>query len=166
MSVKIHQDLVVVPWDFSELSLRGLEKAMEMVQDVSQLRVVYVSDYPSAMASPVAYWENITEDTIRKNILKSYAHHVADYPQFKSLEIEVLFGDPGTEICRYAELLKAGLIIVPSHGRSGISRILLGSVAERIVRYAPCPVFILRGLPVENEKAAEQASAKIVGAPA
>jgi nucleotide-binding universal stress UspA family protein len=43
-----------------------------------------------------------------------------------------------------AEAIDAELIIVPSHGRSGFSRLLLGSVAERIVRLAKCPVLILK----------------------
>ena len=57
---------------------------------------------------------------------------------------EVLVGDPGTVCADRAASLKAELIVIPSHGRSGVSRLLLGSVTERIVRLAPCPVLVLK----------------------
>ncbi|MEZ6094353.1 MAG: universal stress protein [Pirellulaceae bacterium] len=55
-----------------------------------------------------------------------------------------MFGDPGSEITRFAKENDAGLIVISSHGRTGVSRLLLGSVAERVVRLAPCPVLVLR----------------------
>ena len=55
------------------------------------------------------------------------------------------FGDPGHQIAQYAEEAKADLIVLPSHGRSGLQRLLIGSVAERVVRHAPCPVLVVRG---------------------
>jgi len=58
--------------------------------------------------------------------------------------IKVLFGDPGHQITDYADQVAAKLIIMPSHGRSGILRVLLGSVTDRVVRLAHCPVLVLR----------------------
>jgi nucleotide-binding universal stress UspA family protein len=48
------------------------------------------------------------------------------------------------EISRYAEEAGAELIVMPSHGRTGIKHFALGSVAERVLRRAPCPVLVLR----------------------
>jgi nucleotide-binding universal stress UspA family protein len=48
-------------------------------------------------------------------------------------------------IADLAKELNANLIVMPSHGRSGVSRLLLGSVAERVLRLANCPVLVLRG---------------------
>jgi nucleotide-binding universal stress UspA family protein len=58
--------------------------------------------------------------------------------------VEVRIGDPGAEIVKVATELKAGLIVMPSHGRTGLKHLLLGSVAERVVRTATCPVLVLR----------------------
>jgi nucleotide-binding universal stress UspA family protein len=59
-------------------------------------------------------------------------------------EVTVLDGPPATSIVRYAEELQAGLIVVGTHGRTGLSRIALGSVADRIVRTAGCSVLAVR----------------------
>ena len=57
----------------------------------------------------------------------------------------VLSGRPFEEICKLARQINADLIVMPTRGQSGFKRILLGSTAERVVRYAPCPVLIARG---------------------
>lgn len=56
----------------------------------------------------------------------------------------VRIGDPGGEIAAFAEELGAELIVLPSHGRTGLRRLLIGSVAERVIRLAHCPVLVLR----------------------
>ena len=56
----------------------------------------------------------------------------------------MLFGDPGSEIVRYAAEVDAGLIVISSHGHSGLKRFFLGSVAERVTRMASCPVLVVR----------------------
>lgn len=62
---------------------------------------------------------------------------------------EVLHGDPGRSIPWFAERLPAALIAMATHGRSGISRVTMGSVANLVVRHAPCPVLITR--PTDNQ---------------
>ena len=59
--------------------------------------------------------------------------------------IEVIWiGNPGLEITEYARESKSDLIVIPSHGHHGLRRILLGSVAERVLRHAECPTLVLR----------------------
>jgi nucleotide-binding universal stress UspA family protein len=53
-------------------------------------------------------------------------------------------GDPATEILRLAEERKVDVIVMGTHGRTGLGRLLMGSVAEQIVRKAPCPVLTVR----------------------
>jgi nucleotide-binding universal stress UspA family protein len=53
-------------------------------------------------------------------------------------------GDPATEILRAAPVQRAGLIAMPTHGRTGLRRVLLGSVAEAVVRRSPLPVLLVR----------------------
>ena len=52
--------------------------------------------------------------------------------------------DEVSEITEQAKAMNAGLIVISSHGRTGVPRFLMGSVAERVVRLAPCPVLVLR----------------------
>lgn len=62
----------------------------------------------------------------------------------ESIDIGVLEGAPHAAIVTEAERIGAGLIVVGSHGRHGVARLILGSVAERVVRYAGCPVLVAR----------------------
>lgn len=55
-------------------------------------------------------------------------------------KLEVTMGDPGSEILGAAKRLRANLIVMATHGRKGLRRLVLGSVAERVIREAPCPV--------------------------
>jgi nucleotide-binding universal stress UspA family protein len=64
--------------------------------------------------------------------------------KYKGIRKVVNFGDPGHEIADYAAQVKAGLIVLPSHGRTGLKRLFVGSTAERVVRLAHCPVLVLR----------------------
>jgi nucleotide-binding universal stress UspA family protein len=75
----------------------------------------------------------------------------------RGASIEVVEGPPALSICDYASRAEADLIIISTHGRSGLRHAVLGSVAERIVRYADCPVLVvparwaaLKPLPTPN----------------
>ena len=135
------QDPIIVPWDFTDLSKDALLKALEIADSADQIEVVHVTPYP-ATVEPSVVWGTYSEDTIAQNLLDSFRKEVGK--EFESLKFTALFGDPGARIGKLAEDRNAGLIVISSHGRSGIPRLLLGSVAERVVRLAPCPVLVLR----------------------
>ena len=103
------------------------------------------------MPIPPSY-DQERHDLARKSLDKLYGNH-AD-PRIK---VECLVGDPGKEIVDLAESLRANMIIMPSHGRKGLSRLLLGSVAERVLRLASCPVLILRGPSQQTEENVDEA---------
>jgi universal stress protein A len=67
-----------------------------------------------------------------------------DWPQPPNVVHEVGWGDPVDGIVRYAAEHQVDLIVLATHGRTGLSHVLLGSVAEQIVREAPCPVLTIR----------------------
>ncbi len=72
---------------------------------------------------------------------------------------EMQTGDPASGILDYAEAIQAELIVAGTHGRSGVERRLIGSVAERLVRHASCPVMTVR-LPESPETVTDEADAR------
>jgi nucleotide-binding universal stress UspA family protein len=136
------KNCVVVPFDFSEQSDPGLESAQVFVASVTWLHVVHV--LPTIeLAEPGVIWETIDDDARRRHVEAAFRERFAKTP-FENVDFQVRFGDPGREIAAFAEKLHADLIVMPSHGRTGLSRLFIGSVAERVVRLAHCPVLILK----------------------
>jgi nucleotide-binding universal stress UspA family protein len=136
------KEKIIVPWDFSEMSKTALARAVELAESNEQVEVVHVTPYPAAM-EPSVVWGAYSEDNIRENLEKSFRKEIPD-DQYPGIKFNALFGDPGSEITRVAKELNAGLVVISSHGRTGIERLLMGSVAERVVRMSPCPVLVLR----------------------
>ncbi len=160
MKIQQVNDVVVVPWDYSDLSRAALVKAYEMVERPALIRVVHVSPVVSPYELGVA-WEVIPEETLRTQLVESFRKEMQSDTRFQEISFTVLFGDPGRQICDFAAEHHAELIVVPSHGRSGFTRLLLGSVAERIVRLAPCPVLVLRTAPPVEVPAAKHTSVTV-----
>jgi nucleotide-binding universal stress UspA family protein len=73
------------------------------------------------------------------------------------LHTEVRHGNPFTEICRFAEEHSIGLIVVATHGRTGIAHALLGSTAERIVQHAHVPVLVVKPEEVKQQSSVRRA---------
>lgn len=134
---------VVVPWDYSELSHEALGKAIAMAGNTDLVHVVHVTQLPPVM-EPGMVWGTIDEDSILKQCETSFEKIVTDNPNFKGVHFKTLIGDPGLVVADYAKEHAAELIVISSHGHTGLSHLLLGSVAERVVRLAHCPVLVLR----------------------
>ncbi|MCC6123360.1 MAG: universal stress protein [Pirellulales bacterium] len=133
---------VVVPIDFSDDSLAALQVAKELVGDLADLHTIHVLAIWEPN-EPGIVWEMVDE--------RSRAAHAADALQKKLAELGledartiVRFGDPGHEIADYAREVNSELIVVSSRGRSGLTRLLIGSTAERVARLAHCPVLMLK----------------------
>lgn len=131
---------VVAPYDFSEESFDSVKLAAEMVDDLSHLHVIHVLPELTA-TEPGVIWASIDDASRMQHAQEALAERLAD---FKAANLNVGFGDPGQVITDLASEIEADLIVIPSHGRRGMKRILLGSVAERVVRLAHCPVLVLR----------------------
>lgn len=134
---------IVVPFDYSDMSINGIKEALAMVDDQGKIIVVHVTPYPSAN-DPSMLWGSYTEDNIASNLHKSFITMCEESELPDDLKFVTAFGDPGSNIAKIASDNNASLIVIPSHGRSGVTRMLLGSVAERVLRLASCPVLVLR----------------------
>lgn len=140
---------ILVPCDFSSYAEHALAWAVRLAQQ-SNARVVLVNAVP--IFSHISY----TEIPILVDIPKIEAELVAEgekqLRQFLSehntgnvpIESRAMLGDPFSVICRVADEEHVDLIVLGSHGRTGLSHVFLGSVAERVVRHAPCPVLVAR----------------------
>lgn len=131
---------VIVPIDFGDLTEMAINAGLQAADEASNLVVVNVAPDLTAL-EPGVVWGEVSDEARSKELNKLFRDR---YPQFASLRFEVLFGDAGHQIARFAEQEKATLIAIPSHGRTGIKHLLIGSVAERVIRFAHCPVLVLR----------------------
>ena len=138
----LQKKIVVVPIDFSEVSFEALAAARDLVEDASSLHVVYVLPVMEP-AEPGVIWQTI-DDASRQRHAEQALREKLDESKYQGVDLKIAFGDPGHEITAYAEQLGAELIVLPSHGRTGLKRMLIGSVAERVVRLAHCPVLVMR----------------------
>jgi universal stress protein A len=141
---------VLAPTDFSshsEGSVRfGCELADRLGAELHLLHVlseVVVPAGPDPMlisSMPPEYYREV-EDQSRQTLETLCG---ADWPKPDRIVSAVRWGDPVDEINAYATEAGVDLIVVATHGRTGFAHVLLGSVAERIVREAPCPVLTIR----------------------
>ncbi len=134
---------VVVPIDFSASAPVAVATALELVEKPGDVHVIHVlmggSDrglqHQRAHVPDNEPWAAAGRRRLT-DFLKQ--HGIVDVVE------AILLGDPGFAITDYAREQQADLIVIPSHGFHGIKRLLLGSVADRVIRYAHCPVLVLR----------------------
>jgi nucleotide-binding universal stress UspA family protein len=136
------KQLVLVPYDFSEEAAAAIETALQLVASPGDVRAVYAAQDISPLEMG-GNWNLIDDDVRREHSLAAMREKLAE-ERYRGVLLDVVIGDPGRAIPQYAAEVQAELIVVPSHGRTGIQRALIGSVAERIVRHALCPVLVLR----------------------
>jgi nucleotide-binding universal stress UspA family protein len=143
---------ILVPTDFSECARHAVPVAAELARllgaRVVCLHVVEPVVQPIGFA-PVA--EPMPAPELGERLEESAARDMPGFSksrEFAGLEVEDLLahGDPAAEIVRVAEERGAGLIVISSHGRTGLGRIIFGSTAESVVRHARCPVLVVKPL--------------------
>ena len=146
---------ILFPTDFSEGSLHALDYAIDMAKRYgAKLYFVHVI-YDIAKAAGW-YVPHTSMDEMYRDIEKSAEKELGRFGleesrALKGAERIVLKGVPHTEIVKFAKDNTIDLIIIGTHGRKGMGRILFGSTAAQVVRYAPCPVLAVR-LPAYKEK--------------
>ena len=140
---------VLVPLDGSEQSEEALEFALEEFHDaiLVLLRVFEPGssdnlqvEHGGSLPLDEETMEGVVEDSA--DFLDGYAETTEE----RGITAEKVYkvGEPSREIVEYAENDEVDHIVMGSHGRSGVSRVLLGSVAEKVVRRSPVPVTVVR----------------------
>ena len=141
---------ILLPTDFSECARRAVPVAAEFARLLGA-RVVCLH-VVGPVVQPVG-WTPLAEPLpaaeLGEQLEESAARDLPAFsksPEFEGLDVEDLItrGDPAAEIVRAAEERGCGLIVISSHGRAGLGRILFGSTAESVVRHARCPVLVVK----------------------
>jgi nucleotide-binding universal stress UspA family protein/mono/diheme cytochrome c family protein len=138
---------ILVPLDFSANSARALDYAHELAKQVgAALHLVHVCEVPSIMtpsldAYAIAYsdWSQRLGEEAEKLLVKE----VARLGDVAGVTSEVLFGNPAHAIVN-AAAAGSDLIVMGTHGHGALMHMMMGNVAERVVRMAPCPVLTVR----------------------
>lgn len=150
-----HIHRILVATDFSESSQAALLKAKELADAFhAELQVLHVIDDPYDFAGSIPRY--LPEANAFRQTLKVAAN--AELDQTLTPEevaryratIHLSLGTPATEIVRFAKDRRADLIVIGTHGRGPVWHMLAGSVAEKVVRHAHCPVLTVRNLPAKS----------------
>jgi nucleotide-binding universal stress UspA family protein len=134
---------ILAPTDLSDLSARGVYYACRLAKDVGAevtiLNVVFVDESGINKREMEEHKQRL-EEFVTKN--------VADVGANLKMRKVVDSGQAYGTIVERAENEQIDLIVISSHGRSGLSRMLIGSVTDKVLRMAPCPVLVV---PLEKE---------------
>ena len=137
---------ILVPTDFSPPSIKALRYAAGFAEQAgATIYLVHILEEPAFIHDietfPLAIPERELVRVARKELLKLGKSQINGLVPVKTL---VRVGKPFREVVALARQTASDLIIIATHGRTGLSRMLLGSTAELVVRHAPCPVFVIR----------------------
>ncbi len=144
INLEIHLKKVLFPTDFSPFSEKTLPFARAMCREFgAKLILLHVNDFPLVVpeylpelsTSPVQDMEEYS-----KEALENLKNSITDVP----VETRLATGHPHTEIAKLVDAENIDLAVISTHGRTGVAHALLGSVAEKIVRKAHCPVMTVR----------------------
>jgi len=147
---------ILAPTDFSETGTQAVYDAAQLAREfkvnLHMLHIVapqaFYSEMPEVVMPPLA---DITEKLISagRQQMQSLAAAIGKNVQV-SIHLEESAERPAHAICSFADTLPADLIVIGSHGHTGLMHMLLGSTAEQVVREAKCPVLVTKPKRAEN----------------
>ena len=149
---------IIVPIDFSKMSVQTIQIAKRLARRFgASIRLAHVRQFncaadfvaPAPPMVPFSFvpYEQDGEQTALKELKK-----VATECGVSSASCDVLGGAASfDEICRFAQTIPADLVVMPTHGRTGLKHVFLGSTAERIVQHSSCPVLVTRGNAIQSD---------------
>ena len=140
---------ILVPTDFSEPSAAALTYAKQLADAFrSSIHLLYVTQDPAAQSwaeegYPASLSEMLGQLKLQAHRNLAQALPTADRKKYRA-KLVVAVGVPFSRILEYAKRNSVDLIVMGTHGRGALARAILGSVTERVVRFAPCPVLAVR----------------------
>jgi len=140
---------LLVPTDFSDLAREALRQAAALADLTGgELIVAHVTfEVPHMMPTGAVIADGRRDELVRDRDQAVAAEIAAEVEKLGGrvpTSSVVAVGDPATQLVALAEEHEVDLIVIASHGRTGLKRLLLGSVAEKVARHAPCGVLIAR----------------------
>ena len=137
---------ILYPTDFSSPGRTALEMATCLARDKgATLLIVHVEEPPTAYGGGELYYG--VEEPDLEELQRMLSEVVPTDPAVK-YEHRLVMGSPATAIVELAEKEGVSMIVMPTHGRTGVMRLLMGSVAEEVVRKAKCPVLTVKAASV------------------
>ena len=136
---------ILVPVDFSDVSHRAIQHAKELAMTYgARLDLLHVVE---EIALPAAYGMepvNLVIPEVVENSERALADMAREEIGYEHIVVHALTGYAVSTILDFADENDIDLMVIATHGRTGIDRVLMGSVAEKVVRRAPCPVFTVK----------------------
>jgi nucleotide-binding universal stress UspA family protein len=152
---------VLVPTDFSDFSLAAVQYGQALATRIgAELHVLhvaspsfneYVAQAGTAYRKPYDQFESELINAAESEMCRKLQE-----VDCLDVQAHITIGCAATEIMSFAESKAMDLIVMGTHGRTGLAHLLLGSVAERVVRGASCPVLTVRGTEIVAEMSADQ----------
>jgi len=139
--------MILVPIDFSPTSEHALDYACVLAAEVgAKIQLVH------AIGATVSELDAVISDSMIETLREGAQARLEKLAKTRHelaaiVKVHVVSGEPRDAILEASKRCEADLIVIGSHGRRGLSRMVLGSVAEAVVRRAECPVLVVRGLP-------------------
>jgi universal stress protein A len=137
---------ILVPVDFSEFSLKAAHYAVCFAEQFgATINLFYALEQPSYISGTDGIVITLPEgELVRHAQEKLRAIASNELKMTGSVKLEVRVGRPYEEIVKYAKEMQIDLIIIATHGYTGLKHAFLGSTTERVVQHAPCPVLVVR----------------------
>jgi nucleotide-binding universal stress UspA family protein len=141
---------ILVPTDFSERSRSALQFAVGLARlSGAQIDLLHVVPSPGRVATAIDAYAGLPLPATPEPVLQDARERLDDFLASidhlgVTVHCRVESGDPAASICTLAAEQPDDLIVVGTHGRSGLAEVLLGSVAKKLISTAPCPVVALR----------------------
>jgi nucleotide-binding universal stress UspA family protein len=143
---------ILFPTDFSTAGRVALEMATSLAKGRgAKLLIMHVEEPPMAYGGGELYYG--IEEPDRQELQRMLAEVLPTDPAV-GFEHRLVIGSPATAIVHMAEKEDADMIVMPTHGRTGLLRLLMGSVAEEVVRKAKCPVLTVKAAAEKPARAA------------
>lgn len=133
---------ILFPTDFSHCGDEALAFSTVMARDCkAKLSIVHVEEPPAAYGGDYMYYGPPEPN---RELLQQLLDKIAPADPNVPCERHLLFGEPAHQLVEFANKHAVDLIVIGTHGRTGLFRALMGSVAESVVRHATCPVITVK----------------------